>query len=277
MTHIEMPSAKAGPPPPAAGGPLVRLEGIHKRFGPLHVLKGIDLDVRAGEKVSIIGPSGSGKTTLLRCINYIERPSEGHVYVNGHLVGEKAVGQGYAALDDRALARQRAEIGMVFQRFNLFPHLTVSQNVEIGPIKVLRTPPAEAKARALELLEKVGLGGKRDAYPEMLSGGQQQRVAIARALAMQPKLMLFDEATSALDPELVGEVLAVMARLAADGMTMIIVTHEMQFAEEVSDRVIFMDDGLIVEAAPPARLFAAPAQPRTQAFLSAVLRKRQVP
>ncbi len=265
----------AGTGSPASGDPLVRIEGVHKRFGRLHVLKGIDLAVGAGEKVSIIGPSGSGKTTLLRCINYIEKPSEGHIYVNGHLLGEKRVGEAYAALDDRALARQRTEIGMVFQRFNLFPHLTASQNIEIGPVKVLKLPPAEAKARALELLEKVGLAAKRDAYPETLSGGQQQRVAIARALAMQPKLMLFDEATSALDPELVGEVLNVMAQLAAEGMTMMIVTHEMQFAEEVSDRVIFMDDGLVVEQGPPSRLFAAPSHPRTQAFLSAVLRKRQ--
>jgi polar amino acid transport system ATP-binding protein len=277
MTDDEQLSAEAGPGLPGTDRLLVRLEGIHKFFGPLHVLKGIDLDVGTGEKVSIIGPSGSGKTTLLRCINYIEKPSRGHVYVNGHLLGEKAVGDGYAALDDRALARQRAEIGMVFQRFNLFPHLTVSQNIEIGPIKVLKTPPAGAKSRALELLDKVGLADKRDVYPEMLSGGQQQRVAIARALAMQPKLMLFDEATSALDPELVGEVLNVMAQLASEGMTMIIVTHEMQFAEEVSDRVIFMDHGLIVEEGPPSRLFHAPSHARTQAFLSAVLRKRQQP
>jgi polar amino acid transport system ATP-binding protein len=285
MTDAVMPSAEMPPVErlpteaesglPTAGAALVRLEGVHKRFGRLHVLKGIDLAVGAGEKVSIIGPSGSGKTTLLRCVNYIERPSEGHVYINGQLLGEKAVGQAFVALDDRALARQRAEIGMVFQRFNLFPHPTVLQNIEIGPVKVLKTPPAEARTRALELLDKVGLAAKRDAYPEMLSGGQQQRVAIARALAMRPKLMLFDEATSALDPELVGEVLNVMAQLAAEGMTMIIVTHEMQFAEEVSDRVIFMDDGVIVEEAPPSRLFAAPSHPRTQAFLSAVLRKRQ--
>jgi polar amino acid transport system ATP-binding protein len=275
MTDKEKPSAEAGPVPSAPDEPLVRLQGIHKRFGPIHVLKGIDLDVRAGEKVSIIGPSGSGKTTLLRCINYIEKPSQGHIFVNGHLIGEKVVDQAYVALEDRALASQRAEIGMVFQRFNLFPHLTVSQNIEIGPVKVLKTPPPEARARALELLDKVGLTGKRDAYPEMLSGGQQQRVAIARALAMRPKLMLFDEATSALDPELVGEVLNVMAQLASEGMTMIIVTHEMQFAEDVSDRVIFMDDGVIVEEGLPSRLFTAPSHARTQAFLSAVLRKRQ--
>jgi polar amino acid transport system ATP-binding protein len=277
MTDDEMPSAEAVPVPSALDGPLVRVQGIHKHFGQLHVLKGIDLDVAAGEKVSIIGPSGSGKTTLLRCVNYIEKPSQGHIYINGHLIGEKAVGQGYVALEDRALAKQRAEIGMVFQRFNLFPHLTVLQNIEIGPVKVLKTPPAEARARALELLDKVGLADKRDAYPEMLSGGQQQRVAIARALAMRPKLMLFDEATSALDPELVGEVLNVMAQLASEGMTMIIVTHEMQFAEDVSDRVIFMDHGVIVEEGPPSRLFHAPSHARTQAFLSAVLRKRQQP
>jgi ABC-type polar amino acid transport system ATPase subunit len=277
MSDDERPSAEAGRRLPETDRSLVRLEGIHKFFGPLHVLKGIDLDVGAGEKVSIIGPSGSGKTTLLRCINYIEKPTRGHIYVNGHLLGEKAVGPDYVTLDDRALARQRAEIGMVFQRFNLFPHLTVSRNIEIGPVKVLKTPLAEARARALELLDKVGLADKRDAYPEMLSGGQQQRVAIARALAMQPKLMLFDEATSALDPELVGEVLNVMARLAAEGMTMIIVTHEMQFAEDVSDRVIFMDHGLVVEEGPPSRLFRAPSHERTQAFLSAVLRKRQQP
>jgi ABC-type polar amino acid transport system ATPase subunit len=277
MTDDEQTLAEASLGSPEADRLLVRLEGIHKFFGPLHVLKGIDLDVGAGEKVSIIGPSGSGKTTLLRCINYIEKPSRGHVYVNGQLLGEKVVSEGYAALEDRALARQRAEIGMVFQRFNLFPHLTVSQNIEIGPVKVLKTPSAEARSRAVELLEKVGLADKRDAYPEMLSGGQQQRVAIARALAMQPKLMLFDEATSALDPELVGEVLNVMAQLASEGMTMIIVTHEMQFAEEVSDRVIFMDHGLIVEEGKPSHLFHAPSHVRTQAFLSAVLRKRQQP
>jgi len=246
----------------------------HRGSEELHVLQGVNLAVDKGDFVAFMGPSGSGKTTLLRCINYIEKPSQGHIYVNGHLIGEKAVDQAYVALEDRALARQRAEIGMVFQRFNLFPHLTVSQNIEIGPVKVLKTPPADARARALELLDKVGLAGKRDAYPEMLSGGQQQRVAIARALAMRPKLMLFDEATSGLDPELVGEVLNVMAQLASEGMTMIIVTHEMQFAEDVSDRVIFMDDGVIVEEGLPSRLFTAPSHARTQAFLSAVLRKR---
>ncbi|NTH49174.1 amino acid ABC transporter ATP-binding protein [Agrobacterium rhizogenes] len=255
--------------------PLVRVEGLHKSYGVLDVLKGIDLIVRAGEKVSIIGPSGSGKTTLLRCINYIEKPTSGHIYINGRLLGEKAVETEFVELGDRDLARQRAEIGMVFQRFNLFPHLTVLQNITIGPLKVLKIPEAAAQATAMDLLAKVGLADKRDAYPEMLSGGQQQRVAIARALAMRPKLMLFDEATSALDPELVGEVLNVMAQLASEGMTMIIVTHEMQFAEDVSDRVIFMDHGQVVEQGPPHELFHAPGHARTQAFLSAVLGRRQ--
>ena len=259
---------------PAAPMPLVRIQGLHKRFGPLGVLRGIDLDVHAGEKLSIIGPSGSGKTTLLRCINHIGQPSEGHITVNGSLIGEKQVGGRFVALGDRALARQRAAIGMVFQRFNLFPHLTVLRNIELGPVKVLKIAPAEARERALALLQKVGLADKATAYPEMLSGGQQQRVAIARALAMQPKLMLFDEATSALDPELVGEVLAVIAQLAAEGMTMILVTHEMQFAEDISDRVIFMDDGKIVEQGPPDQIFHTPAHERTRAFLRAVLDRR---
>ena len=253
---------------------LVKLADLHKHFGTLEVLKGIDLEVRAGEKVSIIGPSGSGKTTLLRCINYIEKPTQGHIYIDGELIGEKLVGDRYVEMEDRTLARLRANIGMVFQRFNLFPHLTTLQNVMIGPVKVLKMPPAQAEAIALNFLDKVGLTHKRDTYPEMLSGGQQQRVAIARALAMQPKLMLFDEATSALDPELVGEVLSVMGRLASEGMTMIIVTHEMQFAEDISDRVIFMDDGRVVEEGPPHRLFRSPSHPRTQAFLRAVLQKQ---
>ena len=255
--------------------PLVRIAGLHKSFGALEVLKGIDLTVRPGEKVSVIGPSGSGKTTMLRCVNFIERPTRGEIHVDGELLGQKRVGNTLVDLDDRSLARQRAGIGMVFQRFNLFPHLSVLRNVTVGPVKVGRVPAAEAEARALDLLDKVGLANKRDAYPEQLSGGQQQRVAIARALAMRPKLMLFDEATSALDPELVGEVLGVMATLAAEGMTMMIVTHEMQFAEDVSDRVVFMDGGVVVEEGPPARLFHAPQHPRTRAFLSAVLDRRR--
>jgi ABC-type polar amino acid transport system ATPase subunit len=268
--------ANGGPAPGAATAsrPLVKVAGLHKRFGTLEVLKGIDLEVKAGEKLSIIGPSGSGKTTLLRCINHLEKPNEGHVYIDGELIGEKRTDGRYVEMKDREVARLRAGIGMVFQRFNLFPHLTTLQNVMIGPVKVLKMPPAEAEAAAIDLLKKVGLGHKRDAYPEMLSGGQQQRVAIARALAMRPKLMLFDEATSALDPELIGEVLNVMRRLAAEGMTMIVVTHEMQFAEDVSDRVIFMDDGQIVEEGPPHELFRSPSHRRTQAFLRAVLEKQ---
>lgn len=254
--------------------PLVRIEALYKQFGPLEVLKDINIDISAGEKVSIIGPSGSGRTTLLRCVNFIERPTSGHVYIDGELLGEKVVSGRHVELSDRLLARQRSRIGMVFQRFNLFPHLTVLRNIEIGPIKVLRQPAPEVRELALDLLGKVGLADKRDSYPEMLSGGQQQRVAIARALAMRPRLMLFDEATSALDPELVGEVLNVMAQLATEGMTMIIVTHEMQFAEEISDRVVFMDSGRIVEQGPPRQLFHAPSQLRTQVFLRAVLRKQ---
>ena len=260
--------------PPPAAAPLVRITGLHKSYGALDVLKGIDLDVRAGEKVSIIGPSGSGKTTMLRCVNFLEKPTQGQILIDGELLGQKRVGDGFADVDDRTLARQRAGIGMVFQRFNLFPHLSVLKNVTVGPIKVAKVPAAEAEAIAIDLLDKVGLAAKRDAYPEQLSGGQQQRVAIARALAMRPKLMLFDEATSALDPELVGEVLGVMAGLAHEGMTMMIVTHEMQFAEDVSDRVVFMDGGVVIEQGPPGQLFHAPEHPRTRAFLSAVLHKR---
>ncbi|MBN8875170.1 MAG: amino acid ABC transporter ATP-binding protein [Rhodospirillales bacterium] len=265
----------AGPTSQTDDAPLVRIEELHKHYGPLHVLKGIDLDIKQGEKVSIIGPSGSGKTTLLRCVNYVERPTEGRVFVDGELIGQRLENGRSVEIPDRVLSRQRARMGMVFQRFNLFPHLTVLQNVEIGPLKVLRQPAREVREIALGLLAKVGLDDKRDVHPEMLSGGQQQRVAIARALAMRPRLMLFDEATSALDPELVGDVLNVMAQLAAEGMTMIIVTHEMQFAEDVSDRVIFMDGGRIVEQGPPLHLFHTPSHPRTQAFLSAVLRKHR--
>lgn len=265
----------------ATGGstklPLVKVTGLRKSFGALDVLKGIDLEITRGEKVSIIGPSGSGKTTFLRCINQIEKPTGGHIEVDGELIGEKLLGGRYVQMEDRELARLRAGIGMVFQRFNLFPHLTALQNIMIGPVKVLKRSSREAEGEAVSLLAKVGLTDKRDAYPEMLSGGQQQRVAIARALAMRPKLMLFDEATSALDPELVGEVLNVMRQLAAEGMTMIIVTHEMKFAEEISDRVIFMDQGLVVEQGPPHQLFSTPAHPRTQAFLRAVLGKQAFP
>ena len=264
-------------PPEAAPPPLVRIVDLHKRFGPLEVLRGINLAVRPGEKLSIIGPSGSGKTTLLRCINWLERPSSGAILIDGQLIGEREVRGRRIEMRDAELARMRARIGMVFQRFNLFPHLTALENVAVGPIKVLGQPREAARARALALLEKVGLAHKCDVHPDMLSGGQQQRVAIARALAMQPTLMLFDEATSALDPELVGEVLNVIRTLAAEGMTMIMVTHEMQFAEDISDRVVFMDHGQIVEEGPPHRIFRSPAEARTRAFLRAVIDRQVYP
>src|SRR5499427_5115089 len=247
--------------------PILQIVGLHKQFGALEVLRGVDLAVRAGEKLSIIGPSGSGKTTLLRCVNWLERPSHGEILIDGEPIGEKQSGGRRVEIRDAELARMRARIGMVFQRFYLFPHLTALDNVAIGPIKVLRQSAARARSEALALLDKVGLAHKRDVYPEMLSGGQQQRVAIARALAMQPALMLFDEATSALDPELVGEVLKVMRQLAEEGMTMVVVTHEMSFAREVADRVIFMDGGKIVEQGPPRDVLQRPQQPRTREFL----------
>ena len=246
---------------------LLRIVELYKRFGDLEVLAGLSLDVARGEKVAIIGPSGSGKTTLLRCINYLEKPSAGHIYIDGNLIGEKKNQGRFVHLSDRELARERREIGFVFQRFNLFPHLTALDNVTIAPRKVLNLSRDEAEARGREMLTKVGLAHKINEYPERLSGGQQQRVAIARVLAMQPKLMLFDEATSALDPELIGEVLRVMRQLAEEGRTMVIVTHEIQFASEVSDRVVFMDGGKIVEMGPPRQVIGNPQQPRTREFL----------
>jgi len=247
--------------------PLLKIEDLHKKFGDLEVLSGVDLEVKRGEKVSIIGPSGSGKTTLLRCINYLEKPTAGHIYIEGGLIGEKKVGDRYVHLSDRELARERREIGFVFQRFNLFPHLTALGNVTVAPMRVLGRSRDAAEARGREMLQKVGLDHKINEYPERLSGGQQQRVAIARMLAMQPKLMLFDEATSALDPELIGEVLRVMRQLAEEGATMVIVTHEIQFAGEVSDRVIFMDHGKIVEQGPPGEVLLKPREARTREFL----------
>ena len=251
--------------------PLLRIVGLHKSFGSLEVLRGIDLDVARGEKLSIIGPSGSGKTTLLRCVNYLEKPSAGHVYIDDTLIGQKQVNGNFVHLSDRELAKERAEIGFVFQRFNLFPHLTALDNVAIAPRRVLGLSKEESEERAQDMLEKVGMAHKTDSYPERLSGGQQQRVAIARALAMQPKLMLFDEATSALDPELIGEVLKVIRALAEEGRTMVIVTHEIHFAEEISDRVVFMDEGNIVEEGPPQHMFSQPSHDRTRAFLSQIL------
>jgi ABC-type polar amino acid transport system ATPase subunit len=253
--------------------PLLRIVDLHKSFGALEVLKGISIEVKRGEKLSIIGPSGSGKTTLLRCVNYLEKPTSGHVYVDGTLIGEKQVNGRFVHLSDRELARERAEIGFVFQRFNLFPHLTALDNVSVAPRRVLGMAKPEADRRAMAMLEKVGLAHKANEYPERLSGGQQQRVAIARVLAMQPKLMLFDEATSALDPELIGEVLKVMRELANEGRTMLIVTHEIQFAAEVSDRVIFMDGGRIVEEGPPQRILRQPAHERTRTFLRQILER----
>ena len=250
--------------------PLLRIAGLHKSFASLEVLSGVDLDVARGEKVSIIGPSGSGKTTLLRCINYLEKPTSGHIYIDGNLIGEKQTNGGYVHLSDRELAKERQEIGFVFQRFNLFPHLTALGNVTIAPQKVLGLSKDEAERRGREMLEKVGLGHKFNEYPERLSGGQQQRVAIARVLAMQPKLMLFDEATSALDPELIGEVLRVMRQLVEEGMTMIVVTHEMQFARDMADKVLFFDAGLVAESGPPEQIFSNPQHPRTREFLSRV-------
>jgi len=250
--------------------PMVRTEAVHKRFGRTEVLKGITLDVPKGDVLCVLGPSGSGKTTLLRCINHLEKIDSGRVWVDGELVGYRQVGDKLHELRESDVARKRAEIGMVFQRFNLFAHMTALQNVMAGPLLVKKLPRAEAEARAKQLLERVGLADKLGANPAQLSGGQQQRVAIARALAMQPKLMLFDEPTSALDPELVGEVLDVMRTLVADGMTMIIVTHEIGFAREAADTVAFMDDGAVVETGPPGVVLSSPRHERTRAFLSKV-------
>ena len=255
---------------PLTAAPLVLAEKVEKHFGGLKVLKGIDLAVLKGEVLCIIGPSGSGKSTFLRCINQLERIDGGALWVSGERVGFRQAGDKLYELDDKAVARQRRTIGMVFQRFNLFPHLTALQNVTEGPIQVLKEPAAAARERALALLERVGIAEKRDSYPSQLSGGQQQRVAIARALAMRPELLLFDEPTSALDPELVAEVLRVMRDLAQTGMTMICVTHELGFAREVGHRVAFMDHGQIVEIGPPTAVLAKPAEERTRAFINAV-------
>jgi polar amino acid transport system ATP-binding protein len=250
---------------------MVRAENIHKSFGRLEVLKGIDLEVKPGEVMCVIGPSGSGKSTFLRCINHLEKIDAGRLWVAGHLVGYREKGGKLYELRDREVSAQRREIGMVFQRFNLFPHMTALENVMEAPCRVKRQPKSQVRERALKLMDRVGLADKVNTYPAQLSGGQQQRVAIARALAMEPKLMLFDEPTSALDPELVGEVLEVMKQLALDGMTMVVVTHEIGFAREVGDSLVFMDDGVIVEKGPPRDILANPKHPRTQDFLSKVL------
>ena len=250
---------------------MVKAERVCKSFGRLEVLKGIDLQVARGEVMCIIGPSGSGKSTFLRCINHLEKINAGLLYVDGELVGYQRRGDRLHELPDRVIAARRGEIGMVFQRFNLFPHMTAHENVLEAPVRVKGQAKAQARKRADELLARVGLADKAHAYPNELSGGQQQRVAIARALAMDPKLMLFDEPTSALDPELVGEVLDVMRYLATSGMTMIVVTHEIGFAREVGDALVFMDDGVVVECGPPKDVIANPQHERTKAFLSKVL------
>ncbi len=240
---------------------MVKVVNVHKRFGHLHVLKGISFEVKKGQVVVIVGPSGAGKSTMLRCINALEKIDEGHIYIEGQDIADKKVDKN----------KIRAEVGMVFQHFNLFPHLTALENVMLGPVVVKKEPKDVVRKRALELLEKVGIRDKADSYPSQLSGGQQQRVAIARALAMKPKVMLFDEPTSALDPEMIKEVLDVMIALAKEGMTMIVVSHEMGFAREVATHVIFMDDGQIVEEGPASKIFTNPDHPRTKLFMSKIL------
>jgi polar amino acid transport system ATP-binding protein len=250
---------------------MVDAQQVHKSFGSNEVLKGIDFQVEPGQVVCLLGPSGSGKSTFLRCINHLEKINAGRLYVDNELVGYRQVGDKLHELSEKAVAKKRTEIGMVFQHFNLFPHMTALANVIEAPCRVKKEPKSEVRARAIEMLRKVGLADKADSYPRQLSGGQQQRVAIARALAMRPKLMLFDEPTSALDPELVGDVLAVMKDLAREGMTMIVVTHEIGFAREVADTVVFMDGGVVVEQGPPSEVINNPRHERTKTFLKQVL------
>ncbi|MEF9952710.1 MAG: amino acid ABC transporter ATP-binding protein [Clostridium sp.] len=240
---------------------MIKVENLHKSFGNLHILKGIDIEIKKGEVVVVIGPSGSGKSTFLRCLNFLETPTEGNVILNGHNIKE----------DIKNIDMHRQKMGMVFQHFNLFPHMNVLENLTISPLKVKCSKNEQAVEVAMNLLNRVGLGDKKDNYPSQLSGGQKQRIAIARALAMEPEVMLFDEPTSALDPEMVGEVLEVMKELANEGMTMVVVTHEMGFAREVADRVIFMDDGIVLEEGTPDEIFSNPKEFRTQEFLSKVL------
>lgn len=254
----------------ATDRPMVEAQKVRKNFGRLEVLKGIDLTVPRGSVTTLVGPSGSGKSTMLRCINHLEQVNAGRLYVDGDLIGYRERNGRLHEISEREAARQRREIGMVFQSFNLFPHRTAIANIMEAPVQVKGVKPADARKRAMELLEQVGLAHKADAYPVQLSGGQQQRIAIARALAMDPKLMLFDEPTSALDPELVGDVLNVMRGLADEGMTMIVVTHELSFAREVSDQVVFMAEGQVVESGPPSRVLESPTEDRTKAFISSL-------
>ena len=251
--------------------PMVKAEAVHKRFGRLEVLRGVSLEIQPREVMCLLGPSGSGKSTFLRCVNHLEKIDAGRLWVDGDLVGYRQVGDKLHELREAEVARDRSEIGMVFQRFNLFPHMTALENVIEAPIRVKKEARAAAVVRGREQLERVGLADKMDVYPAQLSGGQQQRVAIARALAMQPKLMLFDEPTSALDPELVGDVLDAMRDLAREGMTMLVVTHEIGFAREVADSVAFMDAGVVIERGTPQQTFTNPRHERTRAFLSKVL------
>lgn len=260
---------------PTTVRPVVEIRNLSKRFGKVQALQGVDLDVFPGETLVIIGPSGSGKSTLLRCVNHLEAPDEGLVYIGGQSIGRELQGGRWISQSERRLNEIRRNIGMVFQRFNLFPHLTALQNVMEGPLSVLHMTRKQAEVISLELLMRVGLEDKAHVYPSKLSGGQQQRVAIARALAVKPQVLLFDEVTSALDPELVDEVLSVMGGLARSGSTMIVVTHEMQFAKEVADRVVVMDDGRIIEEGPPVVIFGSPRHPRTREFLRKMLATAQ--
>lgn len=251
--------------------PMISAQNVHKSFGQFEVLKGIDLEVQPGEVACLLGPSGSGKSTFLRCVNHLDKATAGRLYVDGELIGYREKNGILYEISEKQAAQQRSDIGMVFQSFNLFPHRTVIENIIEAPMQVKKVPEDKARKRAMELLDEVGLAAKADNYPVQLSGGQQQRVAIARAVAMDPKLMLFDEPTSALDPELVGEVLRVMKVLAAQGMTMLVVTHEMGFAREVADKIFFMDGGVVLESGTPAEVLENPQQPRTKEFLSSLL------
>ena len=251
--------------------PMISAQNVHKSFGQLEVLKGIDLEVQPGEVACLLGPSGSGKSTFLRCVNHLDKATAGRLYVDGELIGYREKNGTLYEISEKEAAEQRSDIGMVFQSFNLFPHRTVIENIIEAPVQVKKIPEETARARAMELLEDVGLASKANNYPVQLSGGQQQRVAIARAVAMDPKLMLFDEPTSALDPELVGEVLRVMKDLAAEGMTMLVVTHEMGFAREVADKVFFMDGGVVIESGSPAEVLDNPQQARTKDFWASLL------